>query len=372
MKMKNKLPILFVLVAMMGLLLWLCERGCRRHERTPAPVSAGGLAVTIPTAQSNALQSEKEPGQALSSVPVTNGVKIEKPANMSDADWMRVPKYLDWYRANNARIDFYGKIVDQNSNGVAGVRIRVRIPFFPEPVKYMIDKKDTTMLDLTSDASGLFVTTGQTGSLLDIKAMEKEGYEISGRTHTIFYYGRHYGDGHHPDSTKPVVFQMWKKGVPEALIQNLVQFKPLEKSNYSIDLISGKVSNHTNQNADLWINVSSDGKGARGNSTLCLTVPSGGLIETSNTYLYLAPENGYQTTIEWKFHSHVTKKVYLTSRNGKIYCAMEIEAANDGEWWVVLENRVNPKGSRNLEDDPKKRIRGPALKALIREFDSNP
>jgi len=255
--------------------------------------------------------------------------------------------------SNNARVDFYGRILDQNSNPIDGARVMVQIHATPTLLTPEINT-----INLLSDTNGCFSVKRQTGTILSVYSIDKSGYEVSGRETRNFNYGHHYGTSHVSDPKNPDLFRVWKKGVTEPLIKNYLNFPVMERTDCSVDLTTGKSSNNTNYNSDLWINVSSDGKGWKGNSTLCLTVPSGGLIETSERYLYLAPEKGYQNKIEWTFGSRTAKKLYLTSRNGGIYCALEIEATNhdDGKWRIVMNNTVNPNGSRNLEYDASKRI----------------
>ena len=112
-----------------------------------------------------------------------------------------------------------------------------------------------------------------------------------------------------------------------------------------------------------------------------MEVVSGGLIETTDRFLYRAPESGYQPRYElimspfnqgWS--DQVEKKFYIRSREGKVFVSMEISIySNQSDTSLIeLKYLANPAGSRNLEYDPNKsmdpeRIRKVGLEKVLEE-----
>lgn len=383
--MKKHIIILVVLFAVGGFLLWWFFSRISSFSATKPSgqgVDVDGGAATV---SSTSLPMSRV-------VVTTNdfGIDMERPSKVTPAMWARCLGYFNWGKANNAPIDFYGKIIDQHSNAVAGVRVDAEISTFIESLRVQMDKSrgggdqcESTRFYPTTDADGCFSITGEKGLVLYIHAIKKDGYEVSGREPRSFTYGKHYGGLHIPDPKQPVLFKIWEKGKTEPLIKNKVGFKTkMDRSVYSVSLVSGKGFKGTNQTCDVFVEMWMDSstQSSTPSWSVAFSVPTGGFVVTDDRYLYSAPEDGYQSRWEWDVRSDnpkwgdlIHRKFYIKSRSGKVFASTEVEVYeyHDGSGAVYLSNLVNPNGSRNLEYDPKKEIEGAAKDKLIKELDGD-
>jgi hypothetical protein len=261
-----------------------------------------------------------------------------------------------------ASFDTYGKVIDQDSRPVAGVQVLSHL------MKGLGDYKEC---DTTTDAKGLFHYTGLHGMAL-IFHFNKEGYEFNERLLP------QRPDNYLPDPKNPLIIQMWKlRGAEPMKHVQINSSVPCDGSIERFDLLTRRW-NGTNPdglpaNGDLIINLTRNPfiLNARErfkpfNWSVTLAITNGGLQETTNSYPYDAPVEGYQPMItlefptnmvEWK---HEFKRAYFfKAQNGQIYGRMtlHIDASRpqpptyfDGEIFA------NPAGSRNLEFDPNKQI----------------
>ena len=103
---------------------------------------------------------------------------------------------------------------------------------------------------------------------------------------------------------------------------------------------------------------------------LTLESVSGGIQETTNSFLFLGPVDGYTSKIVYDSQSPDVKKwhrsgqprnFFLKSRGGKIVSALTMEVMIHAQDGARLHYALwaNPAGSRNLEPDPAKQITDP-------------
>ena len=97
-------------------------------------------------------------------------------------------------------------------------------------------------------------------------------------------------------------------------------------------------------------------------------MPKGGLREYSDRLEFEAPESGYQPEILYRhdvadpnYVGQLKKLFFLKLRNGTAYARIDVELI--GMWndssAVFMKSWVNPRGSRNLEFDPKLQLLPP-------------
>lgn len=188
-----------------------------------------------------------------------------------------------------------------------------------------------------------------------MEQMTKDGYELSPKI------PRNYGitGGSTED---PVIFQMWKKGISESLIQGSKFYGIIpDGRTYTIDFLQQKKIEGDNASGDIKVSIvrpkvvvprekfdwSFDIEGVQG-----------GLVETQDEFMYLAPEAGYQPKYvvnmlandpNWK--REIDKlQFYFQSRDGKVYGRFVVDIIPDYNEQSVFNVRyaVNPNGSRNL------------------------
>jgi hypothetical protein len=111
----------------------------------------------------------------------------------------------------NIPITFYGKVIDQNKQTLAGAKVTLEV------VISHFDQNNTEQkpVELETDQNGAFTLTGFTAHGIDSLSVEKEGYELSKKTQRSYIYT--VGNIFHPDPNNPVVFKMWKKQGKEKL-----------------------------------------------------------------------------------------------------------------------------------------------------------
>lgn len=281
----------------------------------------------------------------------------------------RIKKMQEEWSVSAGEIVFYGKVVDQYNQPVAGVTISVNTPI---PVGYM--QARPRRCQVQSDNEGRFEVTKRSfglnalkGSFLFIDSIEKNGYEyIRGTDPNLGFSYRHgYTDKHLPDSKNPIVFHIRKK---EAVPIFLIEERYLELrvdagdsgKSLGYDFIQRariKDVQHTRSDAnlicDLQLKATFNASSVTWIVTLFTGNTNGGII-TSEQLLYEAPQDGYR--LEYIFtpedHKTPTKRyIYLRSRNPAIYSRIEIQYINANKEFFRLSGKsaTNPYGDRNFE-----------------------
>jgi hypothetical protein len=174
---------------------------------------------------------------------------------------------------------------------------------------------------------------------------------------------------HHPDPSKPVIFNMWKLAGPEPMVtcQRKEYRVPSDGQATTFDLMTGEINVGSGDiRVTIWQKKPSAGVVRKGDWGYRIEAVEGGLVESTDRFMYLAPESGYQPQLIETLQASSTnwvdgieKKLYLKSRGGrncgrltiKVWC--DYDRPNTA---LRIESFLNPSGSRNLEYDPAKRI----------------
>jgi hypothetical protein len=214
-------------------------------------------------------------------------------------------------------IEFYGKVIDENTNPVAGVNIHFNWSELPE-------KGGERDSDTQSDSDGLFSLHGKHGRALTV-LFNKEGYYSSHRGEMTFTYALPVGIS--PDPQNPVIFNLKKKVAQEPLMR--LAGAMIGSRQYRLDTkgtptdISFYTGKRTSQEAGQFrvayaMDVPQDSKRQKFDWRCQVTVPGGGLQATTEEFPFTAPVEGYQETIEidsstnsWSDRLEQTYYVYL-------------------------------------------------------------
>ncbi len=247
-----------------------------------------------------------------------------------------------------APIDFYGKVIDENSNPVAGVNVHFNWSELPE-------KGGERTSDIQSDAEGLFTLQGKRGASLSV-SFGKKGYYSSGRGEKAFSYAL--PQAFSPDPQNPVIFQLHKIGQGVELITSENGMRsdvwlriPKDNTPVRVDFFQ-KQASATGQ-----LEISQNKPPFQGatNWSFSLSIPGGGLIENQDEFQFAAPDTGYQPTVEYNFAkgetdwtTQVTKQFYITFGQPRKYGWLRIES-NLAQETIFLTYAINPTGSQNLE-----------------------
>jgi hypothetical protein len=262
--------------------------------------------------------------------------------------------------ANDIPIVFYGKLVDQFTNPIAGAEI--------DGTTMIINgtTNGANRVTARSDSNGLFQLDGGNGQSLAIMP-KKDGYGLA-TTRTLFNYS-HLSDTYFvPDQQNPTVIKMWKLSGPEPLVSVHQELKVRpDESPINIDLLTGVLGS---SGGDLRVLVvRPPGVVSLRNKqdwSFQIEAVDGGLIESSSAEArttYAAPDTGYvpKETLVFSVNSSrgwlggFDQMFFLTTRNGKIYGKMLVSFnlnrnPNDLAS-LTLSGIVNANGSRNLEGD---------------------
>ena len=319
-----------------------------QRQKTVSPIQS-----ETPTNQ----PSQSEPPKAVENRQTSNTsgtatippAVIARPATPRDSNAIVAQKLAAW----QGSIEFYGKVVDENSNAVAGATASFHWVETPTP-------EGNRTATNESDAEGSFSLHGQRGLSLSV-SVSKEGYYASRRDNDTFVYGSLQGTKFSPDPQNPVIFNLRKKGKGESLVESdfpgfahIAQLHhdgtPVELDLYKgaqVPAGNGQLKLEfwraiTNQNANIF-----DWK--------CeLAVPGGGLVETPEEFAFAAPDAGYQPSIvidmlatNENWQGEIRSKYYLQLPDGK-YGRIDFYLLPRNGVFTV-QSAINPTGSRNLE-----------------------
>jgi len=269
----------------------------------------------------------------------------------------RVPKAKGMYEAgklSNLDIEFYGKVIDQHGNPVAGARVGVSL------LRWRILDAGGAFHEFTTDSEGYFDVSGISGQVLTIRSISKDGYEIIGeakRTQTfrVESLGKR-------DKNNPIIFHAWKKLESEPLYYG--EYKQKLRDSGVLEAI-----NFPGLNNGLSARFDLDPNGIPykpENWKISIKANAGGIIESQGEiFMNEAPESGYE--LVWSkayakgtegFTDEGRKKFYF--RSGNNYGRLEVNYVAYYKKGIAgilrIKYWINPNGSRNLQYDPAKRI----------------
>ena len=269
----------------------------------------------------------------------------------------------------NVPVSFYGMVIDQNSNALAGVRVTLgvrhsayAIPNSLEAAKYAalsteeLQKVLNPTTEVVSGGDGRFQWTDSsvTGDILGVGALQKDGYEPEPGQ-----YSCRAGDGKY---FNPVIFKMWSTNIHEKLITGNKSFeiKP-DGSPHFINLTDGTISEHESGDLKVWIQYTNQVlSGLLYDWSASIEVINGGLLEEKlGSPMYEAPTDGYVPAFQTKGHikggqrgNTGERQFYLQLKNGQEYGQMTIGLYapfnNDTPGLIRLSYAINPSGSRIL------------------------
>jgi hypothetical protein len=367
----NKRIISFaVLVAVIVLLAWWFLRGTAQYM-APAMVAEPIISnIKNQTVVSNA--PPVLPSAAFASNIVRtqthfgpNGIHLFKATNYppqtaeekAQWEWWDAMEKADESWQWKMPIEFYGKVIDQFSNGVAGAEVVLNwttvVGPIPDPKKSIFTGPD-----------GKFEITGIQGKGISVNIL-KEGYDRTHNSHGSFEYAAFYQDDFHvPDPNNPVLFHLRKilDAEPMYLFKTHNDLSPGSPP-LTLDVASGKM----NTPGDFAFSVQIGEKGNENWFDYSVSVKAlngAGFIVTTEENPNQAPDNGYQKTFaiqqkaaDTNYSPNLSFRFYAKTREGKygvVYVEMTVPRRGPINFYTAV--RYNPSGSKNLEFDYRKQI----------------
>lgn len=344
---RKKKQVLFALVvAVILILLW--------HFR-PRSSSPSVEAEQVPPMQTNEPVSVRQPVQQsqVSSTPAANTAPPPQLSSQASVAAQRKAEMMENKLLWRTPIVFFGKVVDESNHPIAGVHVSFGANTADEQLTKEVRNEGAT----TSDARGIFEISGITGRSFVLE-LSHPGYYSSSTNPPGYDYADELrtGNGVPDTEDKAMLFYMHHKGNPVALIDRRGGLhKPADGTTMDFPL-RGKTQGEIigQLQAQAWKGEPDPQNDNHYDWKVKITVPGGGVMASSNEFGFIAPESGYQQTLEigmskddpnWK--PGVNEKLFFKLPNYFARGQADIDLYHD--FYFVMHYFVNPDGSPNLE-----------------------
>ena len=289
--------------------------------------------------------------------------------------------WRETFRAMDTSVSFYGKVVDQNGNGVAGASIKLSIASFsPIPCQtehgpgapMPVFQKSKGIIAKTDD-SGCFQVEKERGACLDINDIAKDGYDYlpsQNMPGTFKYLPEKNKNGRPlqidqipiekrsfiPNKNKPVRFLLRKKGVDAFFVCNSGSKRPVKME--TLECIRWDYEHK--KDIPKWPGVVVSGALTPDAGHWMLMFKGkhdGDGVLLQKDIAYEAPPDGYQPSVEVMVPASGKAKyqniiLILRTKTPVTYGIVTLEIhpddAQDG-CGISFESLLNPYGDRNLE-----------------------
>jgi hypothetical protein len=343
---------LLAIVALIGCsIAWILWQNSRRAT----PTDDKYRAVSEPAVDTDALRSTGR-------LPVSNSLALRSgdgTSRHSDPK-TRVGQLREGAEERNVPIAFWGKVVDQFDSPIPGARIQMEIREWHLRLLSPLEP-DFQTFEQTTDAFGVFHLANARGDVLTIKSLNKDGYTAS--QNSLRSFGYNISTNHLPDPNNPVTVRMWKKEGPQPLESKRLSRVgiPCDGTPVAFDLLTGKKSQ---ARKDLTVTLVRNpqnltSRGDKYDWTAVLQVHDGGLIESADEFMFLAPDGGYEplfrvemTKESPNWSSHLEKQFYIRLRSGSVFGKISVRLSTNYQpppAGLTMEITMNPTGSRSLE-----------------------
>jgi hypothetical protein len=267
-------------------------------------------------------------------------------------------------------IEFYGKVIDQNSNPIEGATIEV-LPF-DQPFG---ESESKSKMNLNSTADGRFSVKNIKGLAMGV-VIRKQGYlempdfglENPASSRRIEYGLDGSGGKRFKDPNNPTLFTLHKIGVLEPImyIDDGAWHLPTDGNAkcISLDSIKGEGIHQIEFRFDTdWAKIPKDSDALFGvfNWKLELKIPGGGFVRNKSDFAFEAPEFGYEEKIS--FTHPINEPNWEKGDGGRYFVRFSDGAyarirfsicANSDTRQLLMTSWLNLNtGSRNLNSDKK-------------------
>jgi hypothetical protein len=246
-------------------------------------------------------------------------------------------------------IEFYGKVVDENTNPVVDAEIEFDCND--------TSPKGTSFYHSQSDLNGLFSIRDIQGKIMGVK-VTKKGYYASRKDNNNFEYGDQYSH-FVPKAGEPVIFHLRKRTEGEPLVHFHKSYRvPRDGTPIEIDLETG-LQTSSGRNAlrvECWTQDAGKKSGEKYDWKCRISIVEGQLQLYKDEFPFTAPELAYvggdeidmtvKQDVRWE--SDVERHYFIKTADGK-YGRIVFGMVAGGDHFCVVDSYFNPTGSRNLE-----------------------
>ncbi len=347
---KASLVCIAIAAVLGGVWLLLQSRGWPPKPAAAAPAEKPALKSPVPppavaNQQPSSIPTKPKMFKAKNYPPTT-------PEQKAMWDWWTAMEHADRDFQWKMPIDFYGKVIDQFGEPVAGAKVTL----------IWSAMGGTQGKEVFTRNDGKFELTDAKGKGVSVEIL-KDGYLRTKASYGSFEYAAFFEDNFHvPDRGKPVIFRLQKLTAAEPMYKFSTTGRVLlDGTPLMLNVATGKTGT-----GDLSFSIQlGTGRGA-GGPDYTLTVQGNGgaaLVLSSDEFLFSAPESGYQNVLTLKqvatdpnYRDAQKLRFYVKTSAAK-YAAVQVEidirekTQNAGFFAIVY---YNPSGSRNLEFDHRK------------------
>ena len=269
--------------------------------------------------------------------------------------------------AYNTPISFFGKVVDDSTNVVAGANVRFRVATDPNDEGAAHNTSTGTEYHTTSDSNGLFSLTGVFGGALTV-LVSKDGFHSTDRSKLVILYFDHDGilGSRIPTQMEPAIFVLKRKQGSEPMIHRRSRVFYIAGDGTPVGVSFHARSPSGVEVPDFYVqlwNTNSTNAQRPYDWSYKFSIPGGGLADREDSYEFQAPAEGYREVVEgamvaanyanYGWHTSVQRRFFGKLQNG-CHVRFDISLTTWGRGSFSIESFMNPApGSRNLEFDPK-------------------
>jgi len=273
----------------------------------------------------------------------------------------RLEKLKGILESKDVPVSFYGRVVDQDGNGIAGVQILMSVRQWGLGGTFDSWGNKFPKFNCVTDSNGSFSLEGTSGDSLTVESVFKNGYSLSPKTQMGYGYGESSAP-HHPDRQNPIIIKMWKLGEKAQLIAGSKFWGIIpDGRTYTMDFFKQMKFEGDNALGDIRVKIMRPAQvkpRVKFDWSFEIEGIQGGVIQSQDEFMYLAPETGYQkfefsmstNNPSWKREID-GMQFYFQSRNGSIYGQFIVDVIPDYNEQSIFNIKfsVNPNGSRNLQ-----------------------
>ena len=351
--MKKRIFIVLLSLVVAGVWLWLRHNQPAEQVLTESPVEETNQPTPSQSRQRRTAPASAPTPPSASIPPARDAAaSVERRINQIKTEVER--GYEEW----RTPIEFYGKVVDENTNAVSNADVHF--------VWTDLSPKGNSDKQTTSDGNGLFSLRNEAGKHLMVQVSKQGYYSYQPFGAAFFYAGE--DQNFVPDAANPVIFRLKKKGVAEPLVHVQAPIGGAKGFRVARDGTAIEISLTTGKTVSLgegdfrvqcWTDDQSKPRGEKYDWKCQITVPNGGLVQSTEDLDFQAPSDGYRTSelidmpanVGGEWSSHVKRNYFLKLADGN-YARLSFEMVAGGDHFFQLESFLNPSGSRSLEFDP--------------------
>jgi hypothetical protein len=276
----------------------------------------------------------------------------KNPREMSETI-SREENIFEFFRGADAQIIFFGRVIDENGNGVVGAKIYYQVRKVGTYLGSGKLKNTNETKQVISTMDGRFEIKNTKGLTLSVGPLEKEGYRNGSKSPRDFGF-KGTPELHHADSQKPTEFVIinsiipktkevcdkrmafaWNKGEVRIILGNKLG---------DLVLIPTRLKS-TSELRDFEWNIK-------------VSMDRAEIVPLGEYYAPIAPDAGYQRIMEYGTNAGDDKlpggasKSYAFKTNNGLYGLLRLSVYPEREDLGVngsLDIRLNESGSRNLD-----------------------